>query len=853
MTEPRVISIPQLALVVLVGASGSGKSSFARKHFKPTEVVSSDVCRGMVSDDENDQSVTPEAFELVHRIAEARLRLGRLTVIDATNARSEDRKPLVELARRVHALPIAIVLDVPARTCDARNHERPDRNFGAHVVAGQSRSIQRSLGGMKREGFSHVFVLDGVSEISTATIQRVPLHSDKRGERGPFDIVGDVHGCGDELQDLMTRLGYAVGADGVPRHPDGRKFVFLGDLCDRGPRNVAVLRLAMDMVEGGAAWWVPGNHDVKLHRHLTGRKVKISHGLEVTLREIHELSAADREPFVERYCRIVDGLASHLVFDDGRLVCAHAGMRQDMIGRGSPAVRDFALFGETTGETDEYGLPVRGNWAATYRGSATVVYGHTPTPEPEWLNRTINIDQGCVFGGRLTALRYPEKQLVSVRATRTWYEPARPLVPDAPRPAPIPLQWQHDEILEVEDFTGKHVIPTPLDRTITIRAEHAAAALEAVSRFAVDFRWLIYLPPTMSPSETSTRPGFLEHPDEVFAYFRRHAVPEVVCETKHMGSRAILIVCRDEAAGLARFGTSALGACYTRTGRPFFDAPRTRALLERLAIAFGRAGVWDDFRSDWLALDCEIMPWNLKAQELLRSQYAAVGTAATVALENAAQTLRAANGRGLALTETLARVERDVTCVERFRNAYRHYCWTVDSLDDVAVAPFHVLAAEGRTFFDRDHVWHMESARCLAEADPLIRPTEWRLVDLADDRAVSGAVEWWNELTSKGGEGFVVKPRTYVARDGSKLVQPALKCRGPEYLRIIYGPTYDTPESLDRLRVRGLGHKRSLALREFALGLEGVERFVRKDPLRRVHECAFGVLALESEPVDPRL
>jgi len=623
MSEPplqeRVITLPALSLVVLVGASGSGKSSFAQKHFKPTEIVSSDACRGMVSDDENDQSATKPAFELLHAIVEHRLRLGRLTVVDATSVRREDRQPLIQLARAFHVLPVAIVLDVPARVCQERNRGRPDRQFGAHVINRQIRELKRGLGGLKREGFNHVYHLDGVRDIDEVVITRTPLWTDKGAEHGPFDVIGDVHGCADELEALLGLLGYVHEADGPYHHPTGRKAVFVGDLCDRGPRIIDAIRIAIDMVEAGNAFCVPGNHDVKLMRYLRGKKVLVAHGLEASIQQIEALGEEERVPFSERFCTFIDGLVSHLVFDAGKLVVAHAGMKEEYIGRASGTIREFALFGETTGETDAYGLPVRGNWAASYTGQATIVYGHTPTPEAQWLNRTINIDQGCVFGGQLTALRYPENELVSVKARQVWYEPARPFLTTEVAPEGPSLQWQHDELLDIEDFTGKHIISTSLERTITIRAEHAAAALEVMSRFAVDPRWLLYLPPTMSPSETSRRDGYLEHPEDAFAYFRQQGITEVVIEEKHMGSRAVLVLCRDEEAGLRSFGRRALGACYTRTGRPFLPPEMSTTLLERLSASFARAGIWEELGSGWVALDCEIMPWSFKAQSLIRN------------------------------------------------------------------------------------------------------------------------------------------------------------------------------------------------------------------------------------------
>jgi protein phosphatase len=178
----------------------------------------------------------------------------------------------------------------------------------------------------------------------------------------------------------------------------------------------------------------------------------------------------------------------------------------------------------------------------------------------------------------------------------------------------------------------------------------------------------------------------------------------------------------------------------------------------------------------------------------------------------------------------------------------------VHGLDDHRIAPFHLLASEGRAHTDQNHVWHMETLARLCAADPgLLLATPYRVVDVEDEASRAAAIQWWEALTAAGGEGMVVKPFDFIARGPKGLMQPAIKCRGPEYLRIIYGPEYTTPEHLGRLRQRGLGSKRSLAVREFALGVEGLERFVRGEPLRRVHECVFAVLALESEPVDPRL
>ena len=851
----HVITIPELALVVLVGPSGSGKSTFARTHFKATEVLSSDFCRGLVSDDENSQAATNDAFEVLHFIAAKRLRAGKLTVVDATNVQTEARKPLVALAREFHVLPVAIVFNLPERVCQDRNRTRPDRNFGPHVIRQQSQQLRRSIRNLKREGFRHIFEFNDAGQISEIVIERQPLWNNLKDEHGPFDIIGDIHGCFNELQSLLAKLGYHVTVENgniSASHPEARKAVFLGDLVDRGPGTPEVLKLVMSMVESKTALCVPGNHDIKLMRKLHGKDVRITHGLAESLEQL------EKEPgvFSEQVASFIDSLVSHYVLDDGQLVVAHAGLKEELQGRGSGKVRDFALFGETTGETDEFGLPVRYNWAAEYRGKAMVVYGHTPVPEPEWLNRTICIDTGCVFGGKLTALRYPEKELVSVDALQTYYEPAKPFLPAEGQAPLMSAQQQFDDVLDIDDVLGKRIITTRLHRTVTIREENSIAALEVMSRFAANPKWLIYLPPTMSPSETTKVTGLLEHPAEAFSYYRNQGIARVVCEEKHMGSRAVVVVCRDEEAARKRFGIvdGLPGICYTRTGRRFFDDVSLEAeFIRRLQVAASAADFWNEFKSDWLCLDCELMPWSAKAQELLKQQYSAVGAAARASLSDAVQALEQGSRSNVEIGPLLERYQARQLTARQYTEAYGRYCWPVNSLSDLKLAPFHFLASEGKVHTDKDHVWHMSMLKRLCDSDELLLATPYQVVDVTEPASEDAGVAWWEELTGRGGEGMVVKPFDFIARGPRGLVQPAVKCRGREYLRIIYGPEYTAPENLERLRQRGLSAKRSLALREFALGLEGLERFVQREPLRRVHECVFGVLALESEPVDPRL
>ena len=852
------IELPEFCLVAMIGGTSSGKTSFANRHFLPTEVLSSDFFRGMVCDDTNDQNISEDAFDLLYYAANKRLNHRKLTVIDATNLHQETRKQIVSIAREQNVHAAAIVLNLPEEILQERNKLRPDRNLPERVIRQHCREVKRSIRGLKREGFRFVYIINSLEQLEHTEIIRTKLWNDKKDEHGPFDIIGDIHGCFDELTLLLERLGYAK-TEGGYTHPEGRKAAFLGDFCDRGPKNVQVLRLVMNMVENGNAIAIPGNHDAKLLKYLRGKTVSVTHGMNKTIAELE----AEGEEFKAKTTEFIDGLISHYVLDNGKLVISHAGLKQEYIGRTSSRIREFCLYGETTGETDSYGLPVRLDWAADYRGRATIVYGHIAGREVKSLNGTYCIDTGCVYGGKLTAYRYPERDFVQVEAREEYYAPEKP------------LESQGDEemgdLLTADDFNHKLHITTKLLPSIDIHENNSCAALEIMSRFAADPHWLIYLPPTMSPCETSELDGYLEHPLEAFSYYRSRGIKNIVCEKKHMGSRAVIILCRNAGIARERFGITdgTRGIIYSRTGRRFFDELQTEeALLNRLDDVLTKTKFWTDFTTDWVCLDTELMPWSQKAQGLIRSQYAATGNAGSLGLSAAVRALTIVCGRGTndySLSPTGTGQNIDLTALKnryitkqedmaRYIKAYREYCWTVKNIDDFRIAPFHILACEGRVFSEETHQWHMETIqKYIVGTDPIFMETPYLCVDTENEISVVSAVNWWLTLTKNGGEGMVVKPETFIAKQNASLLQPAVKCRGREYLRIIYGAEYLEPDHLKRLKKRSLSRKRTLALKEFSLGMESLTRFVQGEALYRVHECAFGVLALESEPVDPRL
>ena len=844
----KELTVPELSLILLIGTTSSGKSTFAKKHFKPTEIVSSDACRAIVCDNENDLSVNDDAFDLLHYIVSKRLAAGKLTVVDATNVQQSSRKSFIALAKKYHVLPVAIIVNTTQEVCIQRNKRRTDRTINDHVIKQQGRQLTESLGNLKKEGFRYIYDLDSAELIDSATIIRQKLWTDLKHEHGPFDIIGDIHGCFNELRELLNTLGYSIEEREkfYVSHPAGRKLIFLGDLVDRGPNTPAVLKFVMDCAQAGIAFCVPGNHDMKLHRKLSGKEVQIAHGLDKSLEQLKQEPPA----FINKAIAFLDGLISHYVLDEGKLVVAHAGMKEEYIGRSSGEIRDFALFGETTGETDEYGLPVRAQWANTYRGNAMVVYGHTPIPVSEWVNHTINIDNGCVYGGHLTALRYPEKELVSVTAKETYAEPIKPLFS-------ANIQKIRDDVLDIDDVIGKRIVTTRLRNTVTVQEENAIAALEVMSRFAINPKWLIYLPPTMSPTETSEDPTLLEHPLEALKYYHNQNISKVVCQEKHMGSRAIVIVCKDHSVSKKRFGVEKekIGACYTRTGRSFFDdAALESQFLEKVRRALDKAGLWDKLNTDWICLDCELMPWSAKAQDLIKEQYAAVGAAGREGISLALDLLNKKTDFCSELSHLQKNYVEKAEMIAKYTQAYQRYCWPVFSIDDYKLAPFSILATEGAVHMGKDQDWHLEMIHQLCDADKtLFKKTQFKVVNTEDPSSWQEVIEWWGRLTNDGGEGMVVKPYIPVSIGKQGLVQPGIKCRGREYLRIIYGAEYTTEKNIARLKKRYLAHKRSLALREFALGNEALERFVNKDPLYRYHEPVFAILALESEPIDPRL
>lgn len=414
------ILLPHNALIVLVGPAGCGKSTFAAKHFRPTEVVSSDAFREMISDDATNQDVSADAFDLFYRLIHARLKHDRLTVADATNLTKERRAELRGIATTAGRPCYALVVETTLEQSLTQNAQRA-RRVPEHVIASHWKRYEESLLSIFDEGFAGVLPVnaDSVIQIGTTPNRTAP----------GWDVIGDVHGCLNELLDLLHALGYQLVYDDVGRtgfrHPEGRRLAFVGDLTDRGPFNLGVLRVAKFLLDDGHVI-VRGNHDHKLLRALKGNKITVGNGLAGTLKELEAVTQETRTGFQQLleqlpyYARL--GISGELG-EFREIVVAHAGLQLDSVGRVGRAVESHCIYGEVEGF--ENGIPIRGHrWRTAWAqaGDKHCVFGHTPVDDVDFREHSVNIDTGCVFGGRLTALRFPEYFTISVPALQRYAE-----------------------------------------------------------------------------------------------------------------------------------------------------------------------------------------------------------------------------------------------------------------------------------------------------------------------------------------------------------------------------------------------------------------------------------------------
>lgn len=866
----KKIILPHAGIVLLIGPSNSGKTTMLN-HLQqtgvllPSEIVSSDQFRVLVGDveyielsnhskDEQEvlngeyQGISQKAFEVMTELIAGRCILGKLTIVDATHLWPEDRKKYINLAAKNHVPVQAIALDIPETTLLERDRQRTIPR-GRNRIKQQVRAFRNNLHSLKTEGFQGVTILNEL-ESQEVTFERSENPLFKEVGMG-LDFIGDIHGCYSEFIQLLEALGYQADKEGLYTHPQGRRLVSVGDVLSRGPDSLACLEFFCLHVERGLAYMVDSNHGWKIARWLLGRNVELGHGDEQILKEFEDYESKQGREAADQLKDKVKNLLlsapSHLIFrqnEIGVIVAVHAGIRDRYIGKQSKRISDFCRYGDTDG-FGENGKPIRKDWFNNHLSGEIIIWGHDPRPQPLEINNTINIDQGVVFGGRLTAYRYPEKTFAAVPALSDYAQDPDSFLNLARKERFNPPN--------IQNYLKGYSVTTELHGEVKVKGEYVKAVIEDISHYTIPLEELVYIPPTMSPApDPSSLAEYLEHPREAFRYYRNKGINTMIAEKKHMGSRGILLLFKDREAGANYVGTPLLGIVYTRTGRAFFERELADKVIEQLHGDLTQGEYFTRHKTDFVLLDTEILPWNLKAKELISSQYAHVSEVALQDRQKLVEKLALAKINGWNVEAWLAEFKMKEKNAVVFRDVFQNYCWDTQGVQGIKIAPFHILAHQGKTYFEQPHLWHMEQCNALSELSSLLVKTEFKIIN--DEMSEQEAIRWWEEMTENGHEGFVVKPETFIARNEKGwLMQPAIKVRGRKYLHIIYGMDYLQPENLMRLKQRDVRRKQRHALMEFALGVEGIKRFVSEESLARIHECVLATLSLETEPVDPRL
>jgi polynucleotide kinase-phosphatase len=863
------IHLPPAGIVLLVGPSNTGKTTLLNQFIQeeqvqPSEVVSSDQFRVLVSDiefiswngrpkEESEalfheyQQISGAAFEAMDYVISKRCKLNKLTFIDATHLREEEHEKYLQMGKEYHVPVIALVLNISETELMRRDMERAFPR-GRNRIKQQYQHFKNTLRFIKKKPYRRVYML-GEEELQVVNVSRLenPLYIDIGTG---IDFIGDIHGCLDEFLEMLNKLGYKENDEGYFIHPEGRKILSLGDVLSRGPRSIETLQFFQKHVAAGLAYMIDSNHGWKIARWLDGKNVKMAHGDENVASEFEEyernFGSEAAEKLKEQIKELLLQAKSHYIIRKNgvnAVVAVHAGIKDHYIGKQSPRISDFCRYGDSEG-LDESGKPIRKDWTVSHKSSELILWGHDPKPQPLLVNNTLNIDQGVVFGGSLTAYRYPEKQFVSVKAKQDYAN-----VPDNPL-----KEWERKRLAapNIMKFLEGYSVLTEQYGEIRIYDDGVKPALDDLSHFTLPLEDIVYLPPTMSPTpKPSGLEEYLEHPQEAFEYYQANGVDKMVVEKKHMGSRGILFLFKNQEIAKEYVGREMLGTIYTRTGRAFFQKELQEKVVSALNQDLVKSGYFEKYNTDFVLLDAEILPWNLKAKDLILNQYAHVGEMALLDRYKLKNSLQQALDSGKDVLSWVQENDAGIDNAKVFNEVYQKYCWETEGMEGIQIAPFHTLAHSSETFFDRPHTWHMEKNKEFSGISRLFLETEYRIV--SDEPSMKAAIKWWEEMTEDGHEGYVVKPESYITHHKGKLLQPAIKVRGRKYLHIIYGIDYLLPENLTRLKKRNAGKKQRNALKEFSLGVEAVNRFVKRESLERVHECVLGILALEAEPIDPRL
>lgn len=851
------------AIVLLIGPSNSGKTTLlqslvASSQLLETEIISSDYYRQLVADvdfidfsavskDDEDivyeeyQRISEQAFNVLHTIVEARSKLNKVSIIDATNLRSFERAIYFEIAKRHHVPVLALILNTPKDQLLARDSLRENPR-GHKRVLQQLNTFKYDLKTINKEPFAKVYTVKD----EDVEIVREPNKLYLEIEDG-FDIIGDIHGCYDEMLVLLKELGYKQQGD-VYVHPAGRRLISVGDIMSRGPKSIETMQFWLKQIEAGLSYMTDSNHGWKIARWLDGQNVTLNYGDELVEQEFStyekEHGEEQTQALKNRFAKMLFNAQSHYILTKNKItkaVVTHAGIKDHYIGKQSKHISDFCRYGDIQ-QTDSSSKPIRGDWFTQHKTSELIIWGHDVKLQPFKANRTINIDQGAVFGGELTAFQYPEQTFISVNSYANYAGTLDNPILEAKNKCFSPPN--------VTQFINGFTVHTSNDEQITIPKENALAAMDTFSHYTLPLEQVIYIPPTMSPTpQTSALPDYLEHPVEAFNYYKKNGITKMIAEKKHMGSRAVIFIAKNKDVAKELINSDSLGYITTRTGRAFFEQEQQQRIVELIHAELIAKNYFEQFNTSFVIMDAEILPWNLKAQRLIDQQYETVAENALMDRHKLMEKLHITEH--VDVTSWLEEYKHKYKNAAKFDAVFKNYCWSTNELSGIQIAPFHILAHSSSTNFHQPHSWHMQMNELLAENSSLFIATEYRLIESEQDE--QEIINWWQNMTEDGHEGIVVKPLDFLAYHKGKLLQPAIKVRGREYLRIIYGMDYTNEAFMKKLKQRNPSRKMKNALLEFKLGLEGISRFVSLESSTRVHECALATLALESDPIDPRL
>ncbi|MDF2606644.1 MAG: polynucleotide kinasephosphatase [Bacillales bacterium] len=843
------MQIPHSGIVLLIGPSNSGKSTFLNdlimiEVILASEVVSSDDFRLMISDidfiewknrpkDESDAlqdlytRISVEAFALMDTVVEARCRLNKLTFVDATHLQHGDRKKYIDMARRNHVPIVAIVMNIPEDILLTRDSNR-DHPRGMRRVKQQYQRFIIERKSFKDEGFSLIYYVDEYENPSIVR-QKNPL---ELNVGGGIDFIGDINGCYNEMISLLSKLGYRENENRLFVHSNGRKFVSIGNVMSSGPESLKSIIFLKRHVDSNLAYMVDSNNGNELAKWINEdnksidqklasdfEAYKMEHGIE----KIEELK--------EELKQFLFNSPSHYVFTENGvqiLVCSHAGIKDHYIGKQSPRISEFCRGGDNNSE----------EWYLEHKINLLIVWGHYLKQYPLIENNTVNINQGAVYGGNLTAFRYPEREVVSMKSAMNYSgEEKNPL---------IELESMRLVPPNIHKLIDGYRIQTESFGSILVYPDLVRHAIETVSHSTIPIEQMVYIPPTTSPTPyTSRLDCYLEHPSEAFDYYRSNGVSTMIVTKKKMGNRGVLFLFKDIESAVKYTGIESLGVIYTSNGSRFFEENVERILVSRIVGDLVENNYFKMYETDFVLIDVEIMPWNLKAKEQI-SLYSNISDNAM--LDRTKLIEKMVSSKNPQLHELLDEYSLKLENVKKFKGVFQTYCLKEFDMKEIQIELLNIIAHSSETFFDKPQSWHIEMGRELASYSNLFLETEFKLVN--DVESETEVIKWWEDISCSGYEGIVIKPNDDSVE---KLLQPAIKVRGRDFLRIIYGMDYLLPDNLKRLKKRNTRKKQKQAINEFSLGVEGVRRFVAGESLERVHECVLGVLAQQADQVDPRL